>query len=369
MNIRKARKLIKTPGLFFRDFLNKKYPINHHTEVKLSEEEEQNLIETQFDYFSSIKLENCLDIDVVFTWVNDKDSEWRSKFNTAKGILPDSQAGLYAKDSARFSNHNELYYSLRSVKKHIPWVRNIYIVTDNQKPGWYTEVDYPNVHIIDHNVIIDKQYLPTFNSHVIEAHLHNIPGLSENFIYFNDDVFIARDLPKTHFFRANGIASIFLAKKNLSDMVKKGVQTPTLHASSKGAALLATYYHQTIDNTLVHTYVPLKKSSYQQAWVMFHDEIKSFLSHKFRTNHDLNMATFLVPWLMYFEKKSIPMVDICYYFNIRTANALSQYKKLLLKQKQGRQPHSFCANDFHSGHTIPNYQNKLIEMLDIYFKD
>ena len=45
---------------------------------------------------------------------------------------------------------------------------------------------------MDHREIIEQEYLPTFNSHVIEANLHKIPNLSEHFIYFNDDVFVAK---------------------------------------------------------------------------------------------------------------------------------------------------------------------------------
>lgn len=52
---------------------------------------------------------------------------------------------------------------------------------------------------MDHREIIDHDYLPTFNSHVIEANLHKIPNLSEHFIYFNDDVFVAKPLQKAIF--------------------------------------------------------------------------------------------------------------------------------------------------------------------------
>ena len=82
---------------------------------------------------------------------------------------------------------------------------------------WVSE--YAKVQHIDHSEIISSKYLPTFNSHVIEAHLHNIPNLAENFIYFNDDVFVARELPPGHFFKGNGLASIFISRKSL--IIKK----------------------------------------------------------------------------------------------------------------------------------------------------
>lgn len=249
----------------------------------------------------------------------------------------------------------------------MPWVQTIYIVTDAQSPPWLSEQNHPKIKIIDHTEIIDKQYLPTFNSHVIEANLHKIPNLSEHFIYFNDDVFVARPLKAEHFFRANGIASLFVAAKRLSAMQQKGIMTPTLAASLNGIGLLQKQHDHLIDMPLVHTYVPLKKSMYELAWQLYRDEIQAFLPNRLRTNYDLNMATFLVPWLTYLQGHAVFTREICYYFNIRSAHAPVQYAKLLKKNHAGQQPHSFCANDFNSIKNIPDYQKKLISMLENYY--
>ena len=52
--------------------------------------------------------------------------------------------------------------------------------------------------------------------------------------------------------------------------------------------------------------------------------------------------------------------EICYYFNSRSNKAPAQYIKILENKKIGQQPHSFCANDFHS--------QQQIQMLENYFK-
>ncbi len=366
-HMRKLKKLIKQPGPFFRDFLNKRYPVVNNEQM-IKEEEENIVIQNSFLLLKqdSLILSQALDVDVVFTWVNNKDIEWQRKYKEFSDKHPPSSIGLHANDNARFCNHNELFYSVYSVKQYLPWVRNIFIVTDNQIPECIDLSD-PSIKLIDHKEIIDSKFLPTFNSHVIEAHLHNIPGLSENFIYFNDDVFVARELMVQHFFRSNGIASIFVSNKSLNAMHKKGTNTPTLAASQNCIHLLQKYYQIKIDTPLVHTYVPLKKSAYQKAWGLFRQEIQEFLPNKLRTNQDLNLATFLIPWLMYLEGKAVTTQEICYYFNIRSANAPAQYLKLLSKNKKGQQPHSFCANDFNSKQQIPNYQNKLLSMLESYY--
>ena len=362
---RKLKKLKNNPGVFFRDYFNKRYPVTN-TELGVDE-----VIETAFVEYSNINTVAMPDdrvIDVVFTWVDNTDEAWQKKYKKYKleGIA--AQLGQYATDSARFDNHNELFYSVKAVKKYLPWVRHIYIVTDNQIPDWLDQIK--GITIIDHTEIIDNEYLPTFNSHVIEAFLYRIPDLSENFIYFNDDVFVAKELPQEHFFSANNISSLFVSTKNLYAMQKKGVVTPTLKASLQSIELLQKHYPYNIKNPLVHTYFPLKKSGYEKAWQLFEKEIKAFLPNRFRGNNDLNMASFLVPWLLYCEGKAIEKVDICYYFNIRSRHALTRYEKLLKLKKLNASPHSFCANDFKSDseNKLPDYHERLMGMLKRYYK-
>lgn len=366
---RKTRKFIKTPGPFFRDYLNKKYPA-FSNEQKISQNDESIVIrhELQRCLLEKKLITNNEPVDVVFTWVNNTDSAWRERYQQASRQPMNNDIGLYANDNARFDNHNELYYSIHGVLQHLEWVRHIFIVTDNQTPDWFSSVRSEKISIIDHRQIIDEKYLPTFNSHVIEAHLHRIPNLSENFIYLNDDVFVARPLPKEHFFAPNGNASIFLADKSLQAMKDKGVMTPTLFACSNCQLLLKKDYSVEIDMPLVHTYIPLKKSYFEKAWQLYGDRIQEFLANKFRSNHDLNLATFLVPYLMYLNGKSVACTEVCYYFNIRSSNAKIQYKKLLQLKDEDKQPHSFCANDFNSQEQTSHFHKDLTDFLQSYFK-
>lgn len=364
---KKVKKLINKPELFFRDYLNKKYPI-FNGEQNIAEVDEAVVVRYEVQQsLLEAKLISCdMPIDVVFTWVDNTDKVWQTKYRSASQQT-NQEVGLYAKDSARFENHNELYYSIRSVLKHLEWVNHIFIVTDNQKPNWLSSINCDKITVIDHTQIIDEKYLPTFNSHVIEANLHKIPNLRENFIYFNDDVFVARPLPKTHFFSPNGNASIFVSDKSLLAMKNKGVVTPTLFACLNCQALLNKTHHTIIDNTLVHTYMPLKKSNFEKAWQLYGDEIVNFLPNKFRRNNDLNLATFLVPYLMYLEGNSSFVQEICYYFNIRSNNADIQYNKLLQKKFFGEPPHSFCANDFNGEQSTPDFKENLEHFLKSYF--
>lgn len=343
--MRKIKKFFKNPGVFFRDYLNKRYPIIRN-EVMCSEEEENILV--RHDLAIEEKIIVNFHVDVVFTWVDDKDPEWSARYNHFREVDCGS-AGLHAKDPARFSNHDELKYSLRCVIKNLPWVRKIFIVTDNQKPAWFDDSYDKRVSIIDHHDIIPEHYLPTFNSHVIEAHLHHIEDLAENFIYFNDDVFVARPLPVGHFFKNNGNAALFVSQKSLKIMNAKGTSTPTLNASLNGRNLLVKKFSgELLDSPLVHTYVPLKKSTYKKCWEFYEKEISDFLPNKFRSNNDLNLATFLVPWFAYLDGTAVFSRDICYYFNIRSSAASEYFNELSRKKNNNSLPHSFCANDFNT---------------------
>lgn len=94
----------------------------------------------------------------------------------------------------RFEDNNELKYSLRSVEKYAPWIRNVYIVTNGQVPNWLN-TSHPRIKLVNHSDIFeDKSHLPTFSSNAIESNLHRIKGLSEKFLYFNDDVLLGREI-------------------------------------------------------------------------------------------------------------------------------------------------------------------------------
>lgn len=96
--------------------------------------------------------------------------------------------------SSRFQDNSELQYSLRSIEKFAPWVRHIYIVTNGQIPGWL-DLNHPRISIVEHKDIFRNQsHLPVFSSPAIEAHLHQIPGLSKKFVYLNDDVMFGTEV-------------------------------------------------------------------------------------------------------------------------------------------------------------------------------
>ncbi|WP_412033053.1 stealth family protein [Nitratireductor aquimarinus] len=145
-------------------------------------------------------------IDVVYTWVDDGDPNWLSQKEHYSGK---SQKSSRSDHPERFRNRDELKYSLRSLELYAPFVRNIYIVTADQAPDWL-DIHHPQIKLISHSQIYrSSKDLPTFNSSSIETQLHHIEGLSEHFLYFNDDFMLGAFCTPDDFFLPNGSIKFF----------------------------------------------------------------------------------------------------------------------------------------------------------------
>ena len=140
-------------------------------------------------------------IDVVITWVDGSDPILAKKRDKHLEDLSNVSSHPGVK-STRFASNDEIRYCILSIFKFAPFVRNVFIVTDEQQPNIIEEVRvyFPervdSIRIVDHKEIFRGyvQHLPTFNSNSIESMIWRIEGLSENFVYFNDDVILLRDI-------------------------------------------------------------------------------------------------------------------------------------------------------------------------------
>lgn len=124
-------------------------------------------------------------IDFVITWVDNSDPAWRESCQKhAK-----AQGRHIAVCSERYRDWDNLRYWFRGIEAFAPWVNKIHFVTCGHLPSWLN-TQAPKLHIVKHSDYMDERYLPTFSSHPIEFCMHKIEGLSDHFVYFNDDTFI-----------------------------------------------------------------------------------------------------------------------------------------------------------------------------------
>lgn len=133
-------------------------------------------------------------IDFVVTWLDSSDSEWQRLYmEYSKNTKGDKGKG-------RFREMNIFQYWFRSVEKYVPWVNKIYLITNGKFPDWINK-DNPKLVLVKHEDYIPKEFLPTFNSCTIELHMHHIKGLSEHFVYFNDDMILNRPINPDYYFK------------------------------------------------------------------------------------------------------------------------------------------------------------------------
>lgn len=136
-------------------------------------------------------------IDIVIPWVDGNDPAWLAQKAEYSGEMTTSVHDY------NYQEWGMLKYWFRGIEKYAPWVRNIYFITWGHLPSWLN-TGCPKLKIINHRDYIPEKYLPTFSSHTIELNIHRIPGLSEQFVYFNDDTYLIRDTKPEDFF-VNGL--------------------------------------------------------------------------------------------------------------------------------------------------------------------
>ena len=136
-------------------------------------------------------------MDIIITYVDGFDSEWQADYDKHIGCEVNNK---------RFRDWGTLPYLLRGIDECMPFIQNVYLVVarESQVPGWLNRSE---VHVVLHKDFMPAQYLPTFNSTAIEMFLHRIEGLSEEFIYFNDDFFPLQPCEPTDFFRNGQVAA------------------------------------------------------------------------------------------------------------------------------------------------------------------
>lgn len=357
---RKAKKLLLRPHLFLRDYLLKKYPVSFGRGYSLPNE--------------LPKIVHGLDsvgpIDVVYTWVSSCDSDWKTSRDHWARKDSDNLYHRHGLSPLRFEDHEELKYSLRSLEQFAPWVRKVFIVTNSCPPKWLN-LEHPKVEIIKHDEIIDSSHLPTFNSHVIEAHLHNIPGLSEYYVYFNDDVFLTRPVSPAYFYLTNELCYAFVDTDklvwDLNNTIKK---TPTYYAVRNACRLL----NITDDSMPIwycsHTFFPQLKSISSQVFKVYRSSILEMCKYKFRSCKDIPLASFMNQYYALFTGRAVLAQTEYFYFNIRSPSAILKYSELLSLRDTSVAPYSMCLNDFHEENAgWSDWESQMIEFLNRYYPE
>ncbi len=225
-------------------------------------------------------------MDAVITWVDSTSPLWRNSYDAHKGEAP-----FFGLNEARFRNNGELKYLLRSIDMNMKFIGNIYILTSGEVPD-FINFAHGRVRMVRHQDIVPEGcLLPTFSSEVIETFIHNIDGLSNDFLYFNDDFLALNPVDKDFFLSDDS----YWVSEDLP-VVSKIIQP-----SNPWESKLFNTRRKLIDFvgdsvtllTAPHTPRLLRRSIYAELLDLVSDEIKLLRSKRFRNDeNEMHFLTF-----------------------------------------------------------------------------
>ena len=281
-------------------------------------------------------------IDLVYLWVDGSDPDWLAKRNA---FIGNTEENTSVNCKGRYADNDELKYSLRSVEKHAPWIRKIFIVTDNQTPDWL-DTENPKIAIIDHKDIMPQNSLPCFNPMLIEHFLHKIPDLSEYFVYANDDMFINKTISPDVFFAVDGLPIIRINQKPfrrfrwlLRQRIFKKPLGQYSKAISNAAVLMKRNYGIHYDGVPHHNIDAYLKSDHQRvAEQTFKNEFEAVFTNQKRSYTDISRVIY--SYVALAEKRG----------HFRAASKKESlhvqiHKKDHYKKIEKYNPTLFCMND------------------------
>ena len=317
------------------------------------------------------------DIDIVVTWVDMNDPEWKKDFLKYSGKDGIEDNGVV---DARFRDYGLLKYWFRGVEQFAPWIRKIHFVTSGQIPQWL-DTSNPKLNLVDHKDFIPEEFLPTYNSVVIERYMHRIPDLAEKFVYFNDDFYILRPIPEERFFN-NGLPcdiSVFQYNPSWSQWyktLKNNIRLINRHFNkrevlknfhdkwfspeygSKGRInRWLQWYPKFITLRVHHNAQPYLKSTFNEVWSAEETELKRTSSNRFRHSSDYSPELFrtwqickgnFTPYNTYKDTKMFPLMV---------------KPKQAIKAIRNQEYSLVCLND---NKNIRNYDNLMAEIQEAF---
>ncbi|MEH0109474.1 stealth family protein [Tersicoccus sp. MR15.9] len=278
-------------------------------------------------------------IDIVFSWVNGSDAELLAR---RASYLPGVVLGEGDAAEARYRQIDELRYALRSVHMFAPWVRRIFLCTDSALPDWL-DAEHPAVTVVraeDH--FADPSVLPVFNSQAIEAQLQNIEGLSEYFLYSNDDMFFGRPIGPDLFFSPGGITKFIEASTRIglgdNHLDRSGFE----NAARVNRRLLYEKFGRITTRHLEHTAAPLRKSVLREMEQEFSTEFAETAASRFRAKDNISVTNSLYHYYALLTGRAVTKVGAkVKYVDTTVPSGLNQLDKMLRKRNQD----FFCLND------------------------
>lgn len=195
-------------------------------------------------------------------------------------------------DHNRFVDKNELKYSLRSLELYLPWIANVYLVTNGQVPDWLN-LSNSKIRIINHSQIFEKKsHLPTFNSAAIEANLHRIKDLSDRFLYVNDDVLFVAPVYLDDFYSNKTLKIYFTRFINFYSQFNKCDELTAYECSLRYSYGVLDGAFKKASKRIVPPHMPflIEKAIVQELETTLKNEFQRTSANRFRSQTDLQFS-------------------------------------------------------------------------------
>jgi hypothetical protein len=292
-------------------------------------------------------------VDVVYTWVDSSDPSWQEQYqrHAPQDPLPS------AATEERFTDRDELRFSLRSLDAYAPWVNHVYLVTAGQVPSW-ARTDHPRLTLVHHRDIFpDPEVLPTFNSHAIEACLHLIPGLSERYLYFNDDVLLGREVGPLDFFTMAGLPKVRFGTTPIIGGPPASSAIPTDWAAYNAATLVKRDFGVAVGRKPKHVPIPQLRSQLLEIEEQYGDLFRATRTARFRSRSDVAIPSMLAPFAGIATHRAVEWPDVDEYVY---ADAGRDDWHERADRIRRRRPAFYCLNSTRYDHFSLAEQNREI---------
>lgn len=245
-------------------------------------------------------------IDYVVPMVFHNDPLWQEDFRAVNHQY--DEGNLI--DFVRFRSWGTERLLIQCVKRYMPFLRTIYIILarESQKQAW---MDEEGVRVVYHRDFIPERFLPTFNSTAIEMFLHRIPGISDRFLYGNDDMFPLSPLSESDFFEndvpcQHHVEAPFPQSPNIfHNMCRNGLN---FVAKEFGIKYETTWLKGG------HSITPMLKSTWEYLWQRGASEIEASVT-PFRESR--NFIQWIHPWWHHLSGNYVSHVPRRIYLNVR----------------------------------------------------
>jgi len=249
-------------------------------------------------------------IDFVVPWVDSNDPSWQKNFKKYS-----EEAGLNTDFSEkRYRDWDLFKYWFRGVENYAPWVNKIHLITNGQFPEWL-KLEHPKLNFVCHEDYIPSEHLPIFSSHPIELNMHRIDGLAEQFVYFNDDMFIKAPISREMFFKnhlpCDSSVMHILDGKGISNIMANGVAIVNEHFDKRDSLkykpsnwVSPKYGKQVIRSLLLMPWTQFSgfydyhlpnaylKSTLEEVWANESEKLSDTTARKFRSSLDVSQYVF-----------------------------------------------------------------------------